>query len=97
MDAYYDDRLGSVVVRKDGPWIVSVTPMLFNDRVLLTHEGNYPHFWTSGYCYDKDGSAPLAAAMWNPLVDERPKGYKKIAGEDRVFLQAVNREYRESA
>jgi hypothetical protein len=82
MEPYYDEKMMSWVVRKDGPWIVSVTPMLYNDRVMLTHERDYPHFATAGYCYDKGSAALLAAAIWNPLEEHRPKGPKKVAFED---------------
>ena len=63
--------------------MVSVTPMIFNDRVVLTHRRDYPLFVTAGFCYDKGGAAMLAALMWNPEETERPLGYKKIAYDAR--------------
>lgn len=95
-EPYWDAVIGGLIVRKDGPWIVAVSPMLFNDRILLTHERDYPHFVTAGYCYDKGGAAPLAAMQWNPLEQERPVGYKKIAIEDLLRLEIVNEEWRSS-
>lgn len=79
---YFDGNTASTVVGHYGDWMVSVAPMLFNDRVLLTHRNGYPIFVSAGYCYDKGGSAALAALAWNPLQDDRPVGYKKVAFED---------------
>ena len=62
VEPYYDPKMESVVVKKSDNWIVSVTPMIFNDRVLLTTEMDYPYGWTAGWCYDKGGAAILAAA-----------------------------------
>lgn len=91
----WDSRLQSWVVKRAGPWIVSVTPMIYNDRVLLTHVDQYPHYWTAGYCYDKGGAALLAAIAWDPLVEDRPAGFKKVAAEDDVFRGMANQEWRE--
>ena len=75
----WDDKMGSLVIREVGDWIVSVTPMLFNDRIYLTHRSEYPLSATAGWCYDQGGAAILAAAVWDPLTEREPKGHKKVA------------------
>lgn len=81
---YWDPELETQVIHQDGPWIVSVSPMLFNDRVLLTHEDQrHLGTYTSGYCYDKGAAAALAAAAWFPTRQLQPVGFKKIAAEGR--------------
>lgn len=84
---YWDEQLLTMVYHKDGPWIVSVTPMIYNDRVLLTHESEVERgTCTSGYCYDKGPAAGLAAQLWFPTKQLRPKGFKKIAFEGRTHV-----------
>jgi len=85
----FDEKIQSFIIRHDGPWTVSVTPMIYNDRVILTHEDQYPDCYTAGYCYDKGGAAFLAAMVWNPITDHRPVGYKKIACEDNTRREAL--------
>lgn len=72
------------VVQVTGKWVVSVTPMIFNDRVLLTHVDEWPWTWTAGWCYDKGAAAHLAAAAWDVETEREPKGYKKVAGDLRT-------------
>lgn len=79
----WDPNIESMVIKRDGPWIVSVTPMVFNDRILLTHQDEYPLSWTSGYCYDKGAAAALAAHAWSPTTEHQPVGFKKVAAEGR--------------
>lgn len=79
----WDEKMLSWVVQRTEHWIVSVTPMLFNDRILLTHVAEYPHLWVAGWCYDKGGAAFLAAAVFDPEKGESPVGYKKIAQDRR--------------
>ena len=86
----WDEHIESMVVKVVGPWIVSVTPMAFNDRVLLTHIAQYPTSWTSGFCYDKGAAAALAATVWEPTRDPRPVGFKKVAAENLVFWEQAN-------
>lgn len=90
---YWDERLQSDVVRTDGPWIVSVTPMIYNDRIYLTHVSEYPNCAVAGYCYDKGGGAYLAAAIWDPLTEDRPVGFKKIAFEDLAVKNDYNEKF----
>lgn len=80
---YWDERIESLVYAHHGPWLVSVTPMMFNDRVLLTSRTGYPRQWTAGFCYDKGPAAGLAAMAWNPETQPRPVGYKKVAADSR--------------
>lgn len=79
----WDDKIQSLVVSETESWIVSVTPMIFNDRVLLTSKDEYPHTWTAGWCYDKGGAALLAAQAWDPETENEPVGFKKLAGDTR--------------
>lgn len=79
----WNDTAQTNVVKVVGEWIVSVTPMIFNDRVLLTHVDEWPLTWTAGWCYDKGGVAHLAALAWDVATEHEPKGYKKVAGDQR--------------
>ncbi len=79
----WDEKTQSVVVKVTEHWIVSVAPMIFNDRVLLTSREEYPWTWTAGWCYDKGGAAGLAAAVWDPETEREPIGYKKVAADAR--------------
>lgn len=79
----WDEQMQSMVIRETEHWIVSVTPMIFNDRIVLTSRDEYPWSYTAGFCFDKGGSAVLAALVWDPEVDKYPQGYKKIACDAR--------------
>jgi hypothetical protein len=78
----WDKALGGVVVKETDKWLVSVTPMIFNDRVLFHWREHLPHH-DAGWCYDKGGAAILAALAWDPEVDDKPVGYKKEAWDGR--------------
>lgn len=82
-EPYWDDRMQSLIVKESDEWIVSVTPMIFNDRVLFSMKADYPWGWTAGWCYDKGGGAVLAAVAWDPDTQHSPVGFKKIAGDGR--------------
>lgn len=79
----WDPAIGSYIIKTEGPWIVSVTPMIFNDRIMLTHIDEYPHTASAGYCYEKGSAAGLAAHAWSVLHQPCPVGYKKIAFGDQ--------------
>ncbi|MFS0885269.1 hypothetical protein [Aeromicrobium sp. 179-A 4D2 NHS] len=79
----YDPNIEAMVVRRSSDWIVSVAPMLFNNRILLSRTDEYPLHWVAGWCYDKGPAAPLAAIAWNPDTDREPAGYKKVAADSR--------------
>ena len=81
VEGEWDDAIESWIIRVTEHWIVSVTPMIFNDRIVLTHRNEYPWFVTAGWCYDKGGAAHLAAAVWDPETQHEPVGYKKVAAE----------------
>lgn len=83
----WDDQIRSTIVKVTEHWIVSVTPMIFNDRVCLTAHGEYPDCYTAGWCYDKGGSAVLAAMLFDPETQTEPLGYKKIAVDGRQSTQ----------
>jgi hypothetical protein len=82
-DLRVDETTQTVIVKETAEWIVSVAPMIFNDRVLLTHQSEYPDFWTAGWCYDKGGAAFLAAIAWDPDAEPAPVGFKKLAADRR--------------
>lgn len=79
----WNDVAQTMVIKVVGEWIVSVTPMIFNDRVLLTHVDEWPLMWTAGWCYDKGGAAHLAAEVWDVEHEREPVGYKKLAADLR--------------
>lgn len=80
----WDEQIQSMVIKETDDWVVSVTPMIFNDRVLFTDKHrDYPLSWTAGWCYDKGGAAHLAAMVWDPETEHSPVGYKKVAGDSR--------------
>jgi hypothetical protein len=81
---YWDPAIESMVIKKTENWIVSVTPMIFNDRICLTHrEKDYPYGYTAGFCYDKGPAAHLAALVWDPETEFEPVGHKKVACDSR--------------
>lgn len=81
----WSDELRSVVVKVTPSWIVMVTPMIYNDRVVLARRaGNeWRTGYVAGFCYDKGAAAGLAAAAWDPEVDRDPVGFKKRACDSR--------------
>lgn len=91
---YFDERIESVVYGHYGSWLVSVSSMLVNDRVLLTRRDQYPTQWVAGFCYDKGPAAGLAAMVWDPEVDPYPIGFKRIAADSRTDLPPVDDERR---
>lgn len=80
---YFDPNIQSMVYAHHGEWLVSVSPMLFNDRVLLTRRDQYPHQWVAGFCYPKGPAAPLAAMAWDPRTQDHPAGYVRLACDGR--------------
>lgn len=78
----FSPEIGGTVVKVTEHWLVVVTPMIFNDRVVLA-----PHDWyggfTAGWCYDKGPGAMLAALVWDPETEPRPAGFKKEAYDAR--------------
>lgn len=77
-----DRANGCIVVKETERWVVSVLPMIFNDRVVIASPAEYPGY-AAGWCYDKGGAAILAALAWDPDVDRRPVGFKKEACDAR--------------
>lgn len=87
-DVGWSDEAQTHVVKVTEDWIVSVTPMIFNDRICLTSHAEWPDEYTAGFCYDKGGSAHLAALVWDPETQDRPVGFKKIACDARQLQDA---------
>lgn len=84
VEPHFDEEIQSTVVYISKEWIVSVTPMIFNDRIVLTSLQEYPRSYTAGWCYQKGGAAMLAALMWDPGEEFEPKGFIKVACDSRV-------------
>lgn len=82
VDPYWDDKLQSTVYGFNGNWLVSVTRMLFTDRICLTSTEDYPSFYTAGWDYEQ-GQAALAAMLWDPEDEWEPKGYIRCACDSR--------------
>ena len=83
-EPYFDPRIESMVVRVTENFVVSVSPQLFNDRILLTSRlHGYPRTWLAGWCYDKGPAAMLAARVFDPETQHEPVGYKKVAADNR--------------
>lgn len=72
------DPYGVVTIGDWGGWLVQVTAMIFNDRLLLT-PSYMPQVHDYGWCYPKGGAAYLAALAWDPMTQAEPVGYKKRA------------------
>lgn len=66
-----------LIVYAIGEEVVWVLSMIYNDRIVIgpRESGFYEHGW----CYDKGGSAVLAALAWDPRTQDEPEGYKKRA------------------
>lgn len=71
------------VIKRTEHWVVMVTPMLFNDRVLISTHEEMDYFWTAGWCYDKGAAAVLAANAFDPETETDPVGFKKLAADNR--------------
>jgi hypothetical protein len=80
----WNDEVQTLVVKVTENWIVSVTPMIFNDRVCLASHRDWPWGYTAGWCYDKGAAAGLAAQAWDPEKEWEPVGWKKLACDGRV-------------
>lgn len=81
----YSARHGAVPIKVTEHWVVAVTPMIFNDRVILSARDAWEAAdgYTAGWCYDKGPGAAIAALAWDPEVDREPAGYKKRACDVR--------------
>lgn len=80
----WDQDVNSWVVKHTAHWVVLVSPMLFNNRVLLSDPEEWVFGWTAGFCYDKGPAAMLAAIAWDPETDRWPAGFKKVAADART-------------
>jgi hypothetical protein len=79
----WNDEQQANVVKVTENWIVAVTPMIYNDRIILATHAGWKWGYTAGFCYDKGPAAILAASLWNPETERYPLGYKKIACDSR--------------
>ncbi len=72
------------IVKVTEHWIVAVTPMLFNDRIVIASPEEYGRFWTAGFCYSRDFhystlETIFAATLWDPETEMQPKCFVKVA------------------
>jgi hypothetical protein len=70
------DQYGIVTIGRFGGWLVQISPMIFNDRLILEPE-NDRGFYDYGWCYPKGGAAHLAALAWDPETEGEPVGFIK--------------------
>ena len=78
---FFDPETQTSVMGHREDFRVEVWPMIFNDRVGVTHRSGYPHSLVAGFCYDKGGAAVVAAIVWLHNWDTMlvPPGFKKVA------------------
>ena len=82
----WSDEIQVLVVKVTEHWVVGVTPMIYNDRIVLMPRDHWDTTVIAGWCYDKGGAAPLAAMVWDPETDLRPVGFKKESHDGRSLL-----------
>lgn len=60
---------------------LDISPMIYNDRIVVTKKEDYPKTVIAGFCFDKGGAAIVAATWWLDHWDEldEPLGHKKVA------------------
>lgn len=74
------------VVDETEDWLLAVTPLMYNDRVVLGRPQHYQRFFAAGFCYDRSPGCvrALDAAMaWDLDARRYPEGMKKIAYDAR--------------
>lgn len=79
----WDELIMGWQIKETEHWLVHVTPMLFNHRILLTSHDEYPLTWTAGWCYDTRVAAVVAAAVFEPETEMDPAGFKRLAADLR--------------
>jgi hypothetical protein len=79
----WNDDIQTSIVKITDEWIIGVTPMIYNNRVVLMNKSEWRTGYTAGFCYDKGAAAALAALAWDPEEDFYPAGFKKIACDSR--------------
>ena len=75
----WDANVSAYLITKTERFYVHVAPMIFNHRILLTPESEYPYGWEGGWCYPDKDSAVAAAQAWDPETQLRPEGFAKEA------------------
>jgi hypothetical protein len=74
----WDDQRRAWLVRETEHFEVCVVPMIYNDRLTVAPLGDWSGY-SHGWCYDKGGTAFLAALAWDPETQDMPVGWKKQA------------------
>ena len=79
----WNETIKAHVVTVTEHWVVCVTPMIYNDRVLLCSVRDWDTSIVAGFCYDKGAVAAVAALIWDPETQHEPLGHKKVAFDSR--------------
>ena len=88
----WNDQIPAFVAKVTEHWVVAVSPMIFNDRIIISPVEDWTTSVTAGWCYDRvEASDPIAATLrtmaiaaeWDPEVDREPRAYKKCAFDAR--------------
>lgn len=79
---FYDpvtvDEYMAVTIGEWGGYLIQITAMGFNNRIVLSPKGLAVYDY--GWCYDRGPTALMALLVWNPETEGEPAGYKKLAG-----------------
>lgn len=79
---YWDDKIESLVVAQTGEYLVSISRMIYTERIVITGLDEYPSCYTAGWDFEP-GAAVAAAQAWNPDNEWEPKGYIRVACDAR--------------
>lgn len=80
---YWDDKIESLIVGRTGDYLVSISRMIFTERIVITGLNDYPFGYTAGWDYEP-GTALAAAQAWNPEETREPTGYIRVACDART-------------
>ena len=77
------DRYGNLCVAITEHWVVTIDPMIYNQRICLASHEEYGRTYTAGWCYPTFIEAVVAAVQWDPEAQVRPEGFLKEAYDAR--------------
>lgn len=72
------DEHGCVTIGRWGGYLLQISHLLINDRLVLTPEA-VPIGYDHGWCYEHGQTALIAAIGWDPEREAEPAGYVKRA------------------
>lgn len=84
----WDEAGTEFVIKTTEHWVVSVAPMIFNDRICIATPEEHGRFYTAGWCYPREDSVSglqtmVRALAWDPETEREPEGYLKCAYDRR--------------